>query len=441
MAIPGDPYWDSVTLLLHADATVGTGTTLDVSPTPKTVTAVSAATISSADKMFGDASMQITAPGYFLVNDAYPGGLLNTDFTIECWCRTTSSTQYASIWHIDGGTSGQYSGLIMSTTGLFGSTSGSTWNLFNTPPTNITANQWYHVAVCRQGPTVYLFRDGVLQGTYNIGTASVYAANPGRLWIGQQATSGQWNGFIDEFRITKGVARYTSDFTPEGPFPDNQVPTPTTVSSLTLEAVGKSSIQPAIGVRAKAAAKQVLLQATPTVTRFQLEAVTRDTSFIMPRDLRARGGTKTVMLAVTPRVYGYQLEAVGSAATVLPGDLRARSNTKQALLSATPQASQYMLEAVAEHSGFVIPGDTKLKAAAKQVLLGGPKDISNSDYRLEAVGYGNTPTPSSLFTLEAVVGLPYSTPIHNFTLEAIAESTITPPRPQTVAVWFTVVDP
>jgi hypothetical protein len=63
-----------------------------------------------------------------------------------------------------------------------------------------------------------LFIDGVSVGTpYNIGTNSILASNAGVVIIGKQNTGAAdtlFVGYIDDFRITKGLARYTTNFTP-----------------------------------------------------------------------------------------------------------------------------------------------------------------------------------------------------------------------------------
>ena len=84
-----------------------------------------------------------------------------------------------------------------------------------------SANTWYHVAVCRSGTSTKLFIDGTQEGsTYSDST--VYTQPNDRCILGGYYDSADYdfNGYIDEVRISK-MARYTSNFTaPAEPFAD-----------------------------------------------------------------------------------------------------------------------------------------------------------------------------------------------------------------------------
>jgi hypothetical protein len=79
-----------------------------------------------------------------------------------------------------------------------------------------SANTWYHVAVTRSGNTFKLFKDGIQNGaTVTNSGACPATASTGLLYVGAEVGGGyaNWNGYIDDLRITKGYARYTSNFT------------------------------------------------------------------------------------------------------------------------------------------------------------------------------------------------------------------------------------
>jgi len=77
-------------------------------------------------------------------------------------------------------------------------------------------NQWYHLAATRDSSNdVRLFIDGTQQGAVVNSTADLlHASNKFHIGnIGPGTTRPFKGGYMDEIRITKGVARYISDFT------------------------------------------------------------------------------------------------------------------------------------------------------------------------------------------------------------------------------------
>jgi hypothetical protein len=75
-------------------------------------------------------------------------------------------------------------------------------------------NQFYHIAVTREGSIIKLFRDGLSVGgtnvTYELSNlvGSVYIGNRGDI------SGDMFNGYLEELRVVKGVAVWTEDFTP-----------------------------------------------------------------------------------------------------------------------------------------------------------------------------------------------------------------------------------
>ena len=77
----------------------------------------------------------------------------------------------------------------------------------------IAANTWTHVAVVRANGVYTLYVNGLSAGTWANSDAVVPPAN--RPYIGAVNDGSQvFNGYIDDFRITKGAARYITNFTP-----------------------------------------------------------------------------------------------------------------------------------------------------------------------------------------------------------------------------------
>jgi hypothetical protein len=134
------------------------------------------------------------------------------DFTVECWVYITAFTAlqyepiFANSYLFYIGTSGQLL-LFNGSTDVATGTNGS-----------VTTNTWYHIAWTRSSGTVRMFVNGSQTGSNATVTASIGSGNPNL--IGRYSTT-DLNGFIDDFRVTKGVARYTAAFTaPTKTFPD-----------------------------------------------------------------------------------------------------------------------------------------------------------------------------------------------------------------------------
>lgn len=77
---------------------------------------------------------------------------------------------------------------------------------------------WYHVALVKNGTTGYLhFIDGTQSGLTTTDTSTIPDFS-GNVWIGRHTdsigTSFDLDGWMDEFRISKGIARWTANFTP-----------------------------------------------------------------------------------------------------------------------------------------------------------------------------------------------------------------------------------
>jgi len=215
------------TLLLHFDGADGSTTFTDSSQNGLTVTANGNASISTAQSMFGGAS------GYFdgntgtgmlfqpASNEEYSSLLLDADFTVEFWVNFDSfnDTQVMTMsrWQ-GGGTNGwaiwHHSGWPNKIT--FWADSFSHEVPFLESSSTVSAGVWYHVAVTRSGDKFTLWIDGVneAEATQNVQiTKSLISIGyyvDGNFF----AYAYPLRGYIDEFRVVKGAAVYTANFTP-----------------------------------------------------------------------------------------------------------------------------------------------------------------------------------------------------------------------------------
>lgn len=215
-AWPGgkDPYFSSVVALLHMDGADGSTTFTDVKGHP--FTANGNAQIDTAQRKFGGASGLFDGTGDSLTTPSSADWAYGTgDFTWELQLRlaTTAGNQHI-IEH------GGNNGTLSYDVGLryYNPTAGVGSPLYTTRPALI-AGVWHHVAVSRFGGTTRLFVDGVLKAS---GTDSHNYPTQALRFGDYSGGDFAFNGHMDEVRITKGVARYTANFTPpQLPFADS----------------------------------------------------------------------------------------------------------------------------------------------------------------------------------------------------------------------------
>jgi hypothetical protein len=225
----GDPHFANVVALLHLDNNVTdvTGRTWGGSPA-----------YSGSIKKYGTHSLNVNAANQFITAASSADfDFGDGDFTVECWAyRGTTTGTFRGILCRDaiGGTRGWLlytndNSAPVPRSLAFAAWSGAT-PYTATDSVELASSTWHHIAACRQGGTLRLYKDGVQVGTATIGTASVGAPSTscsvGRLQTNTDATvaNSQWNGYIDDVRITKGVCRYPDGTTftpPDAPFPDS----------------------------------------------------------------------------------------------------------------------------------------------------------------------------------------------------------------------------
>lgn len=217
----GDSFFNN-SLLLHCNDSIFS----DASYVTKYITPFGNANVNNTQSKFGGFSGYFDGTGdYLSIPHTQSLNLTTGNWTVELWFRS-NATVSTSGGQILLGKDGkfnlsfpQYRLLISATNKLEGCTgygNGVASTLINyTGTTNITPNVWHHAALVCVGTTVSLYLDGVLEAS---GVKYATMADGGKpLIIGyetDQPATLAFNGYIDEVCITKGVARYTSTFTP-----------------------------------------------------------------------------------------------------------------------------------------------------------------------------------------------------------------------------------
>ena len=154
------------------------------------------------------------------------------DFTAEAWVYPTASGNQATIMGIwDGAGGGTGLSWIITTSGstrnlrFLLSSNGSSVLTDTASSSPLNLNAWNHVALVKYNGVIKLYHNGTSVAQYNIGTTAIYTGSGEPFHIGRTSSAGQeFFGYIDDVRITKGVARYTGNFTPPAAAHPNKGP-------------------------------------------------------------------------------------------------------------------------------------------------------------------------------------------------------------------------
>jgi hypothetical protein len=221
-SITGDQYYNSCSLLLHCNGANGSTTFTDNSPNNLTVTATNGAAISTAQSKFGGASALFDGTDDYL---QVPYSTINNlgtgeKWTVELWINMPSIPAAAMDvigasngggavpkWHlaVNMNTSFTYSA---NKVGFYTYVAGADrWINVNY---TWSAGVWYNITAVYDSVNTTLYVNGVSVGSlaYNAGSST------NGIRIGSDGEGYKYfTGYIDEVRVTKGVARYTTNFT------------------------------------------------------------------------------------------------------------------------------------------------------------------------------------------------------------------------------------
>jgi YD repeat-containing protein len=223
-SVPSDPSFNSVSLLLHMDGANASTTYTDNAPAPKPYIGAGAAQLSAAAPKYGTASLLLDGVNSSLSTPSDTVFDLGTIYTIEFFIKpatltpnfgvvhrgfyTTTSNTWAdlsfSIRHIGSGTVRFY---------FYATTNAN--EQFIDVPNAVAPGIWKHIAMVRNGTAGQIFIDGTSAGTISALNTPAASTQPLKVGLWDYSAGNEYfNGNLDELRITKGVARYTANFTP-----------------------------------------------------------------------------------------------------------------------------------------------------------------------------------------------------------------------------------
>ena len=188
-----------------------------------TMETVADAKLSTAVSKFGGSSMSFDGSGDYLstYDPSYSLSVGSGDFTFECWLYVNSLPgTVTAVYHLknDAALATTVFVLEITPTGAISISTGLAI-IANGTSGKITTGSWIHFAFVRTSGVFKTF----FNGTQDISTSNTTTYNGTYLQIGAfryTAYDFSLNGYIDDLRVTKGYARYTSNFTaPTTAFP------------------------------------------------------------------------------------------------------------------------------------------------------------------------------------------------------------------------------
>ena len=214
------PFATGTVLQCHFEG-ADLSTTFTDSVGGKTITRVGSPVISTTQAKIGSAS------GKFLVATSDALSLARSsdfdfgsgDSDVDMWVYPTTLSGVQGLFY---NTKANARGFVLATSGSslaalgYDNAGGLVYNITSGVGVMV-ANVWQHVAVTRSGSSIRLFAAGSVVGTATAGGSGVIEPNTnGFVSIGEDPVNAgrTWPGYIDELRVVKGNAVWTSAFTP-----------------------------------------------------------------------------------------------------------------------------------------------------------------------------------------------------------------------------------
>jgi hypothetical protein len=213
-AAPPSPVAGTTLLLNGTNAAIADGVGKNVLET------VGNGRIINGIKKYGTGSMYFDGTDDYLLSYQKPlYNMGSEDFTIECWLYPTA---YGGFFAKNQTSDHRWVKVDVQGDGtitLYATNSGSGWQVnSNSASGTWSLNTWWHFALVRSGTSLKVYKNGVSVISATL-SGNLYNVDADPFILGATSLSGfayrqQYTGYIDDLRITKGVARYTSNFTP-----------------------------------------------------------------------------------------------------------------------------------------------------------------------------------------------------------------------------------
>lgn len=220
---------------LHMEGLDNGTTFVDSSPLPNTVTPYGVKT-KTAVKVFGSASAYFDGASYLALDDIN-NWVLRSTWTVDFRARFDAAGGNQTLYSVCAGVAtDRYNLRHYTDTGVdyleFYAVSGGVPLMLFKAPWSPTPGQFYHIAVCRTPTDLTIYVDGaaLTPGPTYTCSATPMPKIEAPLWLGKTNWTGNYRyfaGYIDEFRFSNNIARYSGPFTvPPAAYTEGEVVAP-----------------------------------------------------------------------------------------------------------------------------------------------------------------------------------------------------------------------
>ncbi len=213
--IGGVTAWDTYTKLV-SNFDGSDAATAFTDPVAGAYTFAGNAQLDTAQKKFGTASLLLNGNDYVTLPDSADWDFGIGDFTIDFQLRFNSVNGASNNTILDMGSVQNSKGVFIyqgAGTNVLHIALNGGGNDYTFAWTPSTAT-WYHVAFSRSGTSLKAFVDGVQIGATQTSSDNIDSSTYGLSIGATNVTPGSYlDGWLDEIRISKGIARWTANFT------------------------------------------------------------------------------------------------------------------------------------------------------------------------------------------------------------------------------------
>ena len=204
LAIPMDGANNGTTFTDESATIKGSGSA-------KTITRFGDAKTSTAQSKFYGSSLYLDGTGdYLQVPSSADFQFGSGDFTVEAWIYRTGGEAIAPL--LNKRFAASPSGYLVSA-GQFSAYINGAWRQ-SVITASVASNRWLHVALVRSGNVFTLYHDGISVGSYTQSGVMADDAVDVTVGVAGGTTEGVMQGYMQDLRVYKGVAKYTGNFNP-----------------------------------------------------------------------------------------------------------------------------------------------------------------------------------------------------------------------------------